>query len=108
MAALTNLTIFSTKPMFSALRYKIKQIRKRRRSSSNQNNFNQNNNNQNNSNQNSDEYDTRSTSVYKKPYFKWRKPTDDSTQLIQLQASPQIQIQSQIQSPVLSQRQSQV
>ena len=78
MAALSNLIIFSTKPMFTALRYKMKDICKRQRlrknSTFNQNNNNSNNNNHNN-NQNSDQYCTRSTSVYKKPYFQWGNGT---------------------------------
>ena len=66
MAALTNLIIFSMKPMFNALKYKIKNQCQSKNSVSNQNN-------NNNNNGSTDQNNTPSTSVYKKPYFKWDK-----------------------------------
>ena len=50
------------KPMFNALKYKIKNQCKSKNSASNQNN--------NNNNENSDQNNTPSTFVYQKPYFK--------------------------------------
>ena len=72
MASITNVVIFTAKPIFSVL---ISQLRKsccNRKSDNYSYNYNSCYNYIYNYNQD-EQYNTRSTSVYKRPYFKWNR-----------------------------------